>query len=143
MVINIQSKGESPSKLDSEENFKSFGEDPEKASSIDPEHSKLLSQTIIDFNKVGMQHLSNGKIEEAKLMLKKLIRICKNFANQDLKLICLTFNNISCVHKKLGEFQTAMKLLRKALVHAEDGHAHEYLALTYINLSAIYSELKR
>lgn len=36
-----------------------------------------------------------------------------------------------------------MKLLWKALRHAEDGPAAEYLSLTYINLSAIYSELKK
>jgi len=44
---------------------------------------------------------------------------------------------------KTGEIKTALKLLRRALTHAEEGHAEEYLALTYINLGAIYSELKK
>jgi tetratricopeptide (TPR) repeat protein len=115
----------------------------EKITSVKTEDQKLLETVIIDFNKVGMQYLSMGKVEDAKSILKRLVKLCKSYANQDLKLICLTFNNVSCIHKKLGEFRTAMKLLNKAQSHAEEGHAQEYLALTYINLSAIYSELKK
>jgi tetratricopeptide (TPR) repeat protein len=110
---------------------------------IKSEDLRLLEMVVIEFNKIGMQYLSQGKIEEARLMLKKLVKMCKSYAKQDLKLIWLTFNNVSCIHKKLGEFRIAHKLLRKALAHAEEGHAQEYLALTYINLSAIYSELQR
>jgi tetratricopeptide (TPR) repeat protein len=110
---------------------------------VEIEDLKLLEMVVIEFNKVGMQYLSQGKIEEARLLLKKLVKLTKSYAKQDLKLIWLTFNNVSCIHKKLGEFKTAHKLLRKALSHAEAGYAQEYLALTYINLSAIYSELKR
>lgn len=114
-----------------------------KITSVKAEDQKLLETVIIDFNKVGMQYLSMGKVEDAKSILKRLVKLCKSYANQDLKLICLTFNNVSCIHKKLGEFRAAMKLLNKAQAHAEEGHAQEYLALTYINLSAIYSELKK
>jgi tetratricopeptide (TPR) repeat protein len=110
---------------------------------VKSEDLKLLEMVVIEFNKVGMQYLSQGKIEEARLILKRLVKLTKSYAKQDLKLIWLTFNNVSCIHKKLGEFRTAHKLLRKALSHAEAGYAQEYLALTYINLSAIYSELKR
>jgi tetratricopeptide (TPR) repeat protein len=112
-------------------------------SQIRSEDRELLEKVVIDFNKVGMQYLSLGKIDDAKEIMKKLVSIWREFANQDLKLVWLTFNNVSWIHKKLGELKMALKLLKRAQLIAEDGWAHEYLALTYINLSAIYSELKK
>ena len=44
---------------------------------------------------------------------------------------------------KLGEFSHALKLLRRAFKHARELFTKDYLALTFINLSAIYSEMKR
>lgn len=67
----------------------------QKSSKISLEDQKLLEKVVIDFNKVGMQYVSLGKIEDAKEIMKKLVAICREFANQDLKLVCLTFNNVS------------------------------------------------
>lgn len=133
-------------KIALDENTKSIKNFPKREAKLHvvmPDDRKLLERVIIDFNKVGMQYLSIGKLEEAMSILKRLVKLCKDYANKDIKLVCLTFNNVSCIHKKLGEFKMALKLLRKAQVHAENGEAEEYLSLTYINLSAIYSELKK
>lgn len=54
---------------------------------IKSEDLRLLEMVVIEFNKIGMQYLSQGKIEEARLMLKKLVKMCKSYAKQDLKLI--------------------------------------------------------
>jgi len=120
-----------------------FSGNGEEFTSVKPEHQQLLEKVIIDFNKVGMQFLSLGQIEEAKGILKTLVALCREFANQDQKLVWLTFNNVSWIHKKLNEFKIAMKLLKRAQSIAEDGCSEDYLALTYINLSAIFSELKQ
>ena len=49
---------------------------------------------------------------------------------------------VACINK-LGEFSHALKLLRKAFTHARELFTKDYLALTFINLSAIYSEMKK
>jgi tetratricopeptide (TPR) repeat protein len=54
---------------------------------IKSEDLKLLEMVVIEFNKVGMQYLSQGKIEEARLILKRLVKLTKSYAKQDLKLI--------------------------------------------------------
>ena len=54
---------------------------------VESEDLKLLEMVVIEFNKVGMQYLSQGKIEEARLLLKKLVKLTKSYAKQDLKLI--------------------------------------------------------
>ena len=62
---------QSPEVKDQE--FKSFGKETNTENShckIKEEDQKLLENIVIDFNKIGMQYLSQGRIEEARLLLK-------------------------------------------------------------------------
>lgn len=88
-VVNIQTNpGQEENKAEIEmfkQNEISFNKPT--LSIIKSEDLRLLSMVVIEFNKIGMQYLSQGKIEEARLILKKLVKMCKSYAKQDLKLI--------------------------------------------------------
>ena len=106
---------------------------------VQPQDQELLDKVIINFNKYAMQCVNFDKLQEAAMIFEKLLRLVKGYWNQNPKLICLTYNNLSCLMKKNNEIDASVNLLTKALGLAKMTECSEYLPLTYINLSAIYS----
>lgn len=69
------------------------------------EDLELLNKVIIDFNKYALEWTNFNKIEEAHYLFEKLVKLCNNYSKQEPKLIWLTFNNLSCLHKKTGDLK--------------------------------------
>jgi len=72
------------------------------------------------------------------------MQIVLKYGKFNLELVWLTLNNISCIHKKNMKPKRALSLLLKVLdITQKEIKAQDYAALTYLNLSAVYSELRK
>ncbi|CAI2386880.1 unnamed protein product [Moneuplotes crassus] len=113
---------------------------------IKQEDAALLKRVIKDFNKYALECVNTSKNEESHAIFSRLLKMCMAYCESFPKLTCLTYNNLSCLFKKSIP-KKALRYLLKALEFAKkdakEGKESEYLPLTYINLSAVYSESKQ
>ena len=61
---------------------------------------------------------------------------------QNFELLALSLNNLGCLLKKEGRYADALSSLREGLKLAKmHSEAREFLGLSFLNLSAVYSQL--
>lgn len=102
----------------------------------------LVRKTLLDFNKQAMHDLNFGRVQQSQELFGLLFWIVRNFKQTDKEMQCLTLNNLSWLYKRKTEFSKGLRMLKKALKIAQESE-EKYLPLTYINLSAILSEMDR
>ena len=105
-------------------------------------------------NKKSVEAFNKGQIDEASKVIARAVdllnqkNIPKVYTNQ-LKLFetkILTYNNLSCIYRKLGKFSLAVKVISFALDFEEKLAAEDYgaskisIISTYLNKAAILSQ---
>ncbi|CEG49180.1 Tetratricopeptide TPR1 [Plasmopara halstedii] len=103
-----------------------------------------LNDVILRFNSLAMELLATEQYADCITMLRKAEAIIApgNFVRcQALQI--LTFNNLGCCYRKLGNLRSALKYLQEAArIGAHTIHVKN-LSITHLNLCAIQSQLNR
>ena len=106
------------------------------------EFEKFFSEGIEELNKVGMKFVQHGDTEIGH----QIFTYCEE-ATQIGKygtfplLRSQTFNNIGCLYRKVGKLKGALNHLRTALTVLNKNDMMIHSASTYLNISAVYSQL--
>lgn len=108
-------------------------------------------------NRRSVEAFSNGQIDEAAKIIARVVdflnqkNILKVYGNH-LKLYeskILTYNNLSCIYRKLGKLSLSLKVISFALDLEEKLAAENYgtskvsIISTYLNKSSILSQMKK
>ena len=108
-------------------------------------------------NKKSVEAFNKGQIDEASKVIARAVdllnqkNISQVYTNQ-LKLFetkILTYNNLSCIYRKLGKFTLAIKVISFALDFEEKLAAEDYgtskisIISTYLNKAAILSQVAK
>jgi hypothetical protein len=103
-----------------------------------------LEALIYKANQQAMDCLQAEKFPAALRHFKQALGLIKAPKASQLKLIALTYSNIGCYYKRLGQFKTALKYLRGALdLESQTTMEATDLAGTHLNICAILSRLKQ
>lgn len=108
-------------------------------------------------NRKSVEYFNAGNIEEATKIITRAIDMLnqKNFSKlyiNPLKLYeskILTYNNLSCIYRKLGKLPLASKImsfaleLEEKLAHENYGNSNVSIISTYLNKSSILSQMKQ
>lgn len=99
--------------------------------------------TILQLNKIAVDHLKNHDIETAHQCLRKAEKMMYSRGNENYtKLMGITYNNLGCLYKRLRKPDTALRYFNKAL-EAEIESPSDLLnyAGTHLNICAIRSQV--
>lgn len=128
---------------------------PSKQFDFDP---YIETQNYLEkMNRKSVEYFNAGNIEEATKIITRAIDLLnqKNFSKlyvNPLKLYeskILTYNNLSCIYRKLGKLQLASKImsfaleLEEKLAHENYGNSNISIISTYLNKSSILSQMKQ
>lgn len=126
----------------------------------DPANIKIdaFTQYYLDrMNKKSVELFNNKKIEESAriiarivdLITQKNINLVISIPEKLSEFKILTYNNLSCIYRNIGKLSLALKVLNYAvdleekLVEKEYGTSYLSIVSTYLNKSAILSEMKK
>jgi tetratricopeptide (TPR) repeat protein len=103
-----------------------------------------LETTILNSNKLAMDHLRNNDPESSLKLLKHAERILQsaNKSNQSNRLRAITMNNLGCFYKRTEQPSLALRYLKQAL-EFEDLREIVNLAGIHLNICAIKSTLNK
>ena len=119
--------------------FQASNKDPKN-----PKFSKYFKGTIKALNDQALKLLKEERIEQAKAILEK----CEEFTNGENYGMFpvsrnITFNNLACVHRRLGMLDIAMEYLNTALDFVSMNERMETAGITHINICAILSQMNK
>ncbi|EKX36268.1 hypothetical protein GUITHDRAFT_117499 [Guillardia theta CCMP2712] len=120
-----------------------------KAFGLDHDESvRQWKRLVTEYNVAAMKMLQTDDYELAMDLLNRAKELTKGdvkFGEADdrRKLLAITFNNMSCIHKKRGFLKTALGFAEKALKLEIASSKADNPACTHLNLCAILSRLGR
>lgn len=113
-------------------------------SNINETTATKLETTILNSNKLAMDHLRNNDPESSLKLLKHAERILQSAdkSNQSNRLRAITMNNLGCFYKRTEQPSLALRYLKQALEY-EDLREIVNLAGIHLNICAIKSTLNK
>jgi len=102
----------------------------------------IFGETIEELNKIAMKFISRNDMESGH----QILSFCEEATNpgkygefplQRNK----TFNNLACLYRRVGKPKGALNYLRSALTILSKNNLLHHSATTYLNLSAVQSQL--
>jgi len=106
------------------------------------EFNQIFCETIEELNKVAMKFVSHNDMESGHHILSFCEEITQpgkygEFPLQRNK----TFNNLACLYRRVGKPKGALNYLKTALTILSKNNLLHHSATTYLNLSAVQSQL--
>ncbi|OMJ73047.1 hypothetical protein SteCoe_28376 [Stentor coeruleus] len=99
-------------------------------------------QLVYYYNKRAMEYLKEQNFEESlKCLMKAQENVNQDITRNTSKYKALTFNNFGIYYKSLQKYDIAMKYLQKSMKIQKVVYDSVTLAGTYMNMSAIYSQI--
>lgn len=99
-----------------------------------------------EYNVIGMRCLQKGRLSDCADLLKRAMNLLhSSLGDRDvrLKLLAITYNNLSCFYKRKGLMKMALQHAEKARAIEEQAPEVDNPATTLLNLCAILSCLGR
>lgn len=106
------------------------------------EFIKHFSDSIEELNKIAMRYVQHNDTETGHQILTFCDETTQpvkygNFPLQRTQ----TLNNIGCLYRRVGKLKGALNYLRSALMILNKNNLMEHSAVTYLNLSAVQSQM--
>ena len=105
-----------------------------------------LEGVVLKCNKVAMDYLQYDNFKESLNLLKRAEDMLNNEKEipDRFKLLGITLNNLGCYYKRRKQFNVALEYLKNALkVELNIENDSISIASTHLNISAIYSAIKK
>jgi len=106
------------------------------------EFQKSFDQSIEELNKIAMRFVQHGDTESGHQVLTFCEEATQPGKYGDFPLSrTTTFNNLACLYRRIGKPKGALNYLRTALTLLNKSNLLHHSATTYLNLSAVHSQL--
>jgi len=106
------------------------------------EFQKSFEQSIEELNKIAMRFVQHGDTESGHQVLTFCEETTQPAKYGDFPLPrTTTFNNLACLYRRIGKPKGALNYLRTALTLLNKKNLLHHSATTYLNLSAVHSQL--
>ena len=106
------------------------------------EFNRIFGETIEELNKIAMKFISRGDMESGHQILTFCEEVTTPGKHGEFPLQrTKTFNNLACLYRRVGKPKGALNYLRSALTILSKNNLLHHSATTYLNLSAVQSQL--
>jgi len=109
---------------------------------------RVCRQIAATCNAVAMAFLQQGKEEQCMELLRRAIDLTETPTVEEddvgrIKLRAVTYNNIGCYHRKMGQPIEALGSLQRALNLLDHIHDAQHAGDTHLNICAMLSQMER
>lgn len=106
------------------------------------EFIRVFHESMEELNKIAMKYIQNNDTESGHQILTFCEECTQTGKYGTFPLLrTKTFNNIACLYRRVNKPKGALNYLRSALTILGKNNLMKYSAVTYLNLSAVQSQL--
>ncbi|KRX03806.1 hypothetical protein PPERSA_04601 [Pseudocohnilembus persalinus] len=104
-------------------------------------YQEIFEDLIKQLNYSSIDVLNYGFLDHALIVLNQCDQLIENNPMDHIELKVLTLNHLGCIYRRGNSFEQAFSCLNNAQQLVYQNQLKEYAGLTYLNLSALFSQV--